>query len=277
MSATTTAQSSRRCARIGQGMTDRDDSPVPGTLAGRTALVTGGAHRIGRAVCLALASAGAAVVVHYRRSRSAAGSLVDEIARRGGRASSVCGDLESPQEVDDLIARAKEASARIDILVNNASIFGAEDLGAVSLQGFLRNVTVNAWAPFALTRAFARQAEQGAVVNLLDTRIAGLDLAHPSYILSKQLLVAITRMAAAAFAPAITVNAVAPGLILPPEGKDESYLSRLARGVPLERHGSPEDVARAVLFLVESAFVTGQVIFVDGGQHLLPEATGAAS
>ena len=96
--------------------------------------------------------------------------------------------------------------------MNNASIFRAKELGAVSLKTLLQNVTMNAWAPFVLTRAFARQAERGSVVNLLDTRINGLDLAHPSYILSKHLLAAMTRMTAVAFAPAITVNAVAPGL-----------------------------------------------------------------
>jgi pteridine reductase len=250
---------------------------VAGSLEGRTALVTGGARRIGRAVSLALAASGAAVIVHYRHSARAADALADEIVRLGGRAFTVAADFENPDEAEALIARANRAAARIDILVNNASIFDAERPEAVSLEGLLRNVKVNAWAPFALTRAFARQAGRGSVVNLLDTRIAGLDLAHPSYIISKHLLAALTRMAAVAFAPAIAVNAVAPGLILPPEGKDESYLTRLAARLPLKRHGEPGDVARAVLFLVESGFITGQVIFVDGGQHLQVEDAGAGS
>jgi NAD(P)-dependent dehydrogenase (short-subunit alcohol dehydrogenase family) len=242
-------------------------------LAGRTALVTGGGRRIGRAVSLALASCGAAVIVHYGRSAAAAVSLVDEIARQGGSAFALGADLEDPHQAEALISHAREKVARVDILVNNASIFRAEELGGVTLESLLQNVTVNAWAPFVLTRAFARQAERGSVVNLLDTRITGLDLAHPSYILSKHLLAAMTRMTAVAFAPAITVNAVAPGLILPPEGKDDGYLARLARELPLQRHGEPQDVARAVVFLVASGFVTGQVIFVDGGQHLLVDGS----
>ncbi len=153
--------------------------------------------------------------------------------------------------------------------MNNASIFGRGTLETAVFERFLRNVKINAWAPFLLARAFARVSRRGKVVNLLDTRIAGLDLTHVVYILSKQLLATVTRMAALAFAPGVTVNAVAPGLILPPPGEDEAYLEQLAKDLPLKRHGSADDVARAVLFLLESRFITGQVVFVDGGRHLL--------
>jgi NAD(P)-dependent dehydrogenase (short-subunit alcohol dehydrogenase family) len=241
---------------------------VASWLAGKTALVTGAARRIGRAVSLGLASSGSNVVVHYSRSAGDAEALVSELSRLGVRASAVGADLGDPEEAEALVARAGEHAGRLDALVNNASVFESETLDAAALDHLERSVNVNAWAPFVLTRAFARRFGQGRVVNLLDTRIAGLDLAHVGYILGKQLLAVLTRMTAVAYAPGLTVNAVAPGLILPPPGQDEAYLARLARDLPLKRHGSAEDVARAVLFLLESDFVTGQVVFVDGGMHL---------
>ncbi len=230
--------------------------------------MTGAARRIGRAVSLELGSRGANVVVHHSRSADAAASLVAELQALGVRAHSLQADLAVPEEAEDLVARVEERAGRIDALVNNASIFEPEALDAAALERLVRDVKVNAWAPFALTRALARRSARGQVVNLLDARVAGLDLAHAGYFLSKHLLAVITRMTALAFAPRLCVNAVAPGLILPPRGEDEGYLARLARRLPLERHGGPEDVARAVVFLLESDFITGQVLFVDGGQHL---------
>ncbi|BDG05085.1 short chain dehydrogenase [Anaeromyxobacter oryzae] len=238
-------------------------------FAGTTALVTGGAKRIGRSVSLALASAGANVVIHHHRSEAAAQALAAELGRLGVQTAVLQADLEQPSEAELLVARARDLVGPIDILVNNASVFERDTLETAAFDRFVRSVKINAWSPFILTRAFARLFGQGRVVNLLDTRIAGLDLAHAGYILSKQLLLALTRMAAVAFAPGLTVNAVAPGLILPPPGEDEAYLERLAHDLPLKRHGAPEDVALAVLFLLQSRFITGQVIFVDGGRHLL--------
>ena len=115
----------------------------------------------------------------------------------------------------------------------------------------------------------AVEATPGKVVNFIDAQVTGSDLAHASYILSKHLLATLTTMTALQYAHGIRVNAVAQGLILPPEGKDESYLDGLARSLPLKRHGGPPDIARAVLFLLESDFVTGQVVYVDGGRHLI--------
>ena len=136
---------------------------------------------------------------------------------------------------------------------------------------------MNAWAPFALSRDFVRLAERGKIVNLLDTRITGYDRAHVAYVLSKKMLSALTMMSALEFAPSFTVNGVAPGLILPPEGKDESYLDVLAKSVPLRKHGGPGDIADAVLYLLKSDYVTGQVIYVDGGRHLGEEQHGQHS
>jgi pteridine reductase len=245
---------------------------VADRLAGTTVLVTGAARRIGRAVSLALGSRGANLVVHYSRSADAAASLVTELQALGVRAHSIQADLAIPQEAEGLVPRAQERAGQIDALVNNASVFEPETLDTAALDRLVRDMKVNAWAPFVLTRALGRQTRRGKVVNLLDARLAGLDLGHAGYFLSKHLLAVLTRMTAVAFAPGLTVNAVAPGLILPPPGEDEAYLARLARLLPLECHGGPEDIARAVVFLLESDFVTGQVIFVDGGQHLLEAA-----
>ena len=153
---------------------------------------------------------------------------------------------------------------------------------------------VNAWVPLALSRRFAaglgvtpglaRAARaprgtvphrpRGSIVNLHDTHLAGYDFEHAGYILSKHVLANLTRMLALELAPGITVNAVAPGLILPPPGADESYLTANAHRVPLQRHGGPRDIAEAIVFLIRSDFITGQVIYVDGGRHLQGYADG---
>jgi NAD(P)-dependent dehydrogenase (short-subunit alcohol dehydrogenase family) len=246
---------------------------VASWLAGKTALVTGAARRIGRAVSLALAASGSNVVIHHSRSIGEAEALASEIARVGVRATALRADLADPAQAEALVGQAEERVGHLDILINNASVFEPETVETAALDHVVATVKVNAWAPFVLTRAFARRSGQGRVVNVLDTRVAGLDLAHVGYILSKHLLAVLTRMTAVAFAPGITVNAVAPGLILPPPGEDEAYLARLARDLPLKRYGAPDDVVRTVLFLLESNFVTGQVVFVDGGRHLLEAAS----
>jgi pteridine reductase len=244
------------------------------SLAGRTALVTGAARRLGRATARALAAEGANVVVHYGRSKEEAQALAAELRGGGREAWTLRADLDRPDEVESLIPRALERAGGLQVLVNNASIFPAGSLAEANLESLTRNIQVNAWAPFQLSRSFAEHAKRGTIVNFLDTRVAGYDWKHVEYILSKKMLAALTEMTAVQFAPDIRVNAVAPGLILPPPGEDESYLQALAGTVPLKRHGDAEDIADAVLFLVKSDYVTGQVIYVDGGRHLLESGSG---
>ncbi len=237
-------------------------------LRGKNALVTGAARRIGRAISLALAREGANAAVHYSRSEPEAVELTAEIEALGVRATALRADLSDPEELASLVERAASALGTIEILVNNASIFPSDTLDTVDLASLERNLQINAWAPLVLTRALAAQSERGHVVNLLDSRVSGSDRTHAAYILSKHVLSAITRTAAIELAPGIAVNAVAPGLILPPAGKDEEYVDRLAQTIPLKRRGSSEDIAAAVVFLVTSEFVTGETIYVDGGRHL---------
>jgi pteridine reductase len=244
------------------------------SLVDRTALVTGAARRLGRATARALASEGANVIVHYGRSEAEAEGLAAELREGGREAWTLQADFERPDEVEALIPRALEQAGGLQILVNNASIFPPGGLAEANLGSLMRNVQVNAWAPLQLSRSFAEHARRGTIVNFLDTRVAGYDWKHVEYILSKKMLATLTEMTAVQFAPDITVNAVAPGLILPPPGKDESYLEALKDTVPLKRHGDADDVADAVLFLVRSDYVTGQVIYVDGGRHLLESGSG---
>jgi pteridine reductase len=244
-------------------------------IKGKTALVTGAGRRIGRALAVALAEEGVNVVAHDRQALAAETSKVcDEVVGCGAKSWNVIADLEKPQEYESLVARAIQAAGSLDMVINNASLFQPSSLDDIGFGDVMRHVHVNAWAPFVLSREFARLAGSGKIVNILDTKISGQDREHAAYILSKRMLASLTMMCAVEFAPVVTVNAVAPGLILPPAGKDQAYLDGLAKTVPLERHGSPADVADAVLYLLRSDFVTGQVIYVDGGRHLLEGLNG---
>jgi NAD(P)-dependent dehydrogenase (short-subunit alcohol dehydrogenase family) len=239
------------------------------SLKGKVALVTGASKRIGRALAIALADEGVNVVAHDRKAMEAETVKVcDEVVKCGARAWSIVADLERPEEYESLIAWAMKAAGALDILINNASIFLPNTLMDVGFGDVTRHLQVNAWAPFVLSRDFARLADRGKIINLLDARITGYDRSHVAYVLSKRMLSVLTTMCALEFAPGFTVNAVAPGLILPPAGKDENYLARLAEAVPLRKHGGPGDIADAVLYLLRSDFVTGQIIYVDGGKHL---------
>ncbi len=238
-------------------------------LRGKTALVTGGAARIGKAVCEALAREGCRVLVHYRRSSSAAAKLVRELLASGVGAASVEGTLDSESACRRIIARALEAFGSLDVLVNNASVFHKAALADVTERKLLDEFRVNLFAPIFLTREFARRKRKGHIVNILDRRISGTEAGCLPYLLSKKALAEFTTAAALELAPRITVNGVAPGPVLPPRGTGRWKVSEAAGHLPLGRRPSPVDVASAVVFLLKADATTGQVIYVDGGQHLL--------
>ena len=202
-------------------------------LKGKTALITGGGKRIGRETALVLAELGINVVIHFNRSDSEARQLEGELRDKSVKAWTIQADFRRPDEYQTVIERAQRVSGGLDILINNASIFPAETLKDLTWSGFVANMEVNAWVPFVLGRTFAEQIGRGKVVNMHDSRLRGYDWTHVGYIFSKHVLAAMTRMMALEFAPDITVNAVAPGLILPPPGKDESYLQNMIHTVPL--------------------------------------------
>lgn len=238
------------------------------SLRGQTAIVTGASKRIGRAIAMSLASEGMNVIIHFNRSEKEASELCELIKGQGVRSWTLSADFQKPEDYEFLLERALQHAGAIDALINSASIFPVDTLSDLTLRSLMRNIEINAWLPFLLGRSFARLVGRGSIVNLVDSRIVNFDWNHVGYILSKHVLAALTTMMALEFAPSITVNAVAPGLILPPPGKDESYLDERANTVPLRRHGDPRDIADAVVFLLKARFVTGETIYVDGGRNL---------
>jgi pteridine reductase len=240
-----------------------------GRLTGKTALVTGAARRIGRNIASALADSGVNVVIHYRNSEAEAESLRNDLISRGVKAWLVRADFDRIEGARELLDNAAACAGPIHFLINNASSFFPATVHQITFEQLRRDIQVNAWSPFDLSREFARRFGEGMIINLLDTRVAGLDRSHVGYIISKRILSDLTEIMSVEFAPGISVNAVAPGLILPPEGKDNQYLEKLASALPLRRHGEPDDVSETVLYLLKSKFITGQVIYVDGGRHVM--------
>jgi NAD(P)-dependent dehydrogenase (short-subunit alcohol dehydrogenase family) len=238
------------------------------SLGGRTALVTGAAKRIGRAIALALAQNGVRVVVHYNQSDQEAIALCAAIERLGVSAWPVKRDLLDTGQVESLFRDAVTHAGPIDILINNASIFERDTLWEATEESICKNMRIHAVAPLMLAREMGRQERAGHIINLLDTRVAIYDRVHASYGISKGALLALTGMLALELAPNVAVNAVAPGSILPPPGQSEAYLEKLAQANPMKRVGGPEDIVQAVLFLLHSRFITGQIIYVDGGIHM---------
>jgi len=243
-------------------------------LSGSNALITGAAKRIGREIAISLAEKGVNILIHYRSSNEEAEELKGKLRGLGVKAISLQADLKKNSDLEGLISRAKSKVDRLDYLVNNAAVFPPGSLNELEFEELVDNVRINAWAPFYLARSFVELSECGKVVNLLDTRVAGYDWDHAGYYFSKILLARMTKMMAIKFAPEFTVNGVAPGLVIPPEGLGENYLKERTDRVPLKKHGEEEDVSRAIIYLLESNFVTGQIIYVDGGRNLLHELEG---
>lgn len=246
----------------------------------RTYLITGAANRIGRALARNLAHQAAAIVIHYRSSQSSAEELAKEIRDNGTTTFTIAANLESPAEAQNLLKRVWDIAGPIDVLINNASIFETGRLTEISMDDIQRNMMTNAFAPFLLSRSFAQLNKDRAsavlpvTINFLDSRITEYDRQHAAYHLAKRTLFALTKMMALEFAPNVRVNAVAPGLILPPAGKDRAYLEQLKSANPLKSIGNVDQITAAVRFLIDNEFVTGQVIYVDGGRHLIGNTYG---
>lgn len=241
-------------------------------LEGRTAVITGGAVRVGGAITHELAHRGASVFIHYNRSAAPAEALRSEITEAGGTAAIGSVDLSDPESAADLIAAAAAALGPPTILVNSASGFPADTIQDVSVDSFRSAQDLSLITPMMLTQAFAAQVSEdlgGAVVNITDVKTTRPYSKHLSYMLAKGGIDTLTRAAALALAPTIRVNAVALGVILPPSDEDDDYARNLAADLPLQRVGGAQVVADTVAFLCENDFITGEIIRLDGGGHLV--------
>lgn len=231
------------------------------------ALITGAAKRIGRSIALALARRGYDVAVHCNRSREEAEKLHDDLEELGVRCEILVCDLRSP-DMDGLVESAVQLLPGLQLLVNNASVFEKASLSETDREIFDLHFDVNLKAPFFLSKHFAESVRRGHIVNIVDARIFGLSPEYTAYALTKGALFDLTRLNALELAPDIRVNAIAPGAILPPPGKAPDYLKPLTQRIPLRQHGSPENIAQALLYLLDNEFVTGQCLTVDGGEWL---------
>ena len=241
-------------------------------LAGKVALVTGGAHRLGAEIVRTLAAEGAAVAIHARRHAKEAETIARAIRRRGGRAAVLAADLEDTEEVLGLVPACVDELGGLDVLVNNAGVFERVAADVPDVDAFDRAMAVNARAPYVLSIEAGKRmkaARGGTIVNVACVSVWAPYTGYLAYSASKAALANLTAGLAKALAPTVRVNAVAPGAILPPEGATPAEERRAIAATRLGRWGSPADVAAAVRYLVVDApYVTGVVLPVDGGRHL---------
>lgn len=234
------------------------------------ALVTGAAKRVGRAVALDLAACGWAVAVHYRAAEREAYGVVDRIRAGGGRAVAIRADLARETEVERLVPAIVAALGPLRCLVNNASTFERDGPLDATRASWDRHMETNLRAPFVLIQEFARQldGEEGVVVNIIDQRVWNLTPHFVSYTVSKAALWTLTRTLALALAPKVRINAIGPGPTLPSIHQSAESFGRQCATMPLQRGTSPDEICRAVRFILDSPAMTGQMIALDGGQHL---------
>jgi NAD(P)-dependent dehydrogenase (short-subunit alcohol dehydrogenase family) len=248
--------------------------------APRAALVTGAARRIGRAIAHDLAAHGWDVAVHHHGSAGEAARLVGEIEASGRRAVALQADLAQEAEAAALVARACERLGPIALLVNNAAVFEHDQPRTADAASWQRHMAINLRAPLVLTQGLLAQLppapddeapDQGIeanVVNLIDQRVLNLTPQYTSYTVSKAGLWALTRHLALALAPRVRVNAIGPGIVLPPPGASEASMDAMRRAMPLRRGAGVDEICACVRFILATPALTGQMIALDGGQHL---------
>jgi pteridine reductase len=239
-------------------------------LSGRTALVTGAGHRVGRAIAVALGAQKMRVAVHYNATADGAKETLREIEKAGGSGDTFGADLTNPDRLSELVAAVVKRFGALDVLVNSAAVMLRTPLGETDAAQWDDIMALNLRAPFLLSQAAAPHLKRakGVIVNIAD--LAAFET-WPGYLvhgLSKSGIVYLTRALARVLAPEIRVGAVAPGTVLLPDGWTEADAERLRGTTPLQRNGSPDDVSNAVLFILGADYFTGDTIIVDGGRHI---------
>lgn len=236
----------------------------------KTALITGAAKRVGKAMALHLAAQGWNIAIHYNSSEKDALLLQDELktSYSDQKFELFKADLSNSSEVENLIPQVLQVMDNIDLLINNASVFDRGDLTNTDTRLFDQQMNVNLRAPFILTREFANLVKKGLIINFVDTRITNNNSQFAAYSLSKKALWEMTKMSALELGPGIRVNAIAPGLTLPPEEKGDDYLNNLAKTIAMKRPGGLYPILKSLNYILNNDYLTGQLLFCDGGENL---------
>ena len=240
-------------------------------------LITGAAKRLGRAIALKLAGAGYDVAIHYRSSKADAESLAADVKALGRRAALIDGDLANESEVETFVVRAAAALGPVTALINCASVFEDDRITTMTRASWDKHIETNLRAPLVLSQQFAKHlpaGTDGAIVNIIDQAVLNLTPQFLSYTVSKAGLWTLTQTLAQALAPRIRVNAVAPGPSLKAQRQSQANFDAQVKATLLQRPSEPADIAGGVHYLLSARAVTGQMIAVDSGQHLMPRADG---
>lgn len=230
-------------------------------------MITGSADRIGKAIAFRLADMGYNLILHYNQSKEKADQLKIELTNLGVQCETLPIDFTQTHDFNSIIKNLFE-NYNIKILINNASDFIPSDFIDEGSELLYHHFRINFESAYLLTKSFAKFADSGIIINILDTKTEKNDTTHLDYVLSKKLLKEFTLISAFKLAPNFRVNAIAPGLILPPRDKDLNYLFELSKKVPLQTIGDLTQIQNAVEFIIKNNFITGQIIYINGGEHL---------
>lgn len=236
----------------------------------RTALITGASKRIGKTIAKHLAAKGWNIIIHYNTSEYAAKQLASELSSKFAKQkfSFIKADLSITRDVIGMIPKLVSEIGAFELLINNASVFDKGYIKETSVDLYENQMDVNLKAPFLLIRDFANYCNEGNIINFVDTRITTNKSNFGAYSLSKKGLWEITKMTALEFAPEIRVNAIAPGVTLPPEDENEDYLLNLAKNIPMKIPGGLKPILKSIDYILENHHLTGQLLFADGGENL---------
>jgi len=233
-----------------------------------TALITGGAVRLGKVFCATLANAGYNLAIHYNSSVDQAATTAEEFRETGVTCETFPFDFSGKNEVSDLITNVRKKFPDLNVLINSASVYDQATMIKTSEFILERQFKVNFQAPYLLTQAFAQQCKTGNVINIIDNKIAFNQYQYSAYVLSKKSLAEFTRLAAVELAPDVRVNGIAPGVVLPASVRSQDYIDWRIEGIPLKQQGQTDNISQALEYLLTNDFICGQILYVDGGESL---------
>ncbi len=242
----------------------------------QAALVTGGAVRLGKAISLALARQGYDIALHYNTSGKSAQKTCEEIESLGVSCKVFQLDLSKAEQLQSFLTSIKKTFSNLNILINSASGYTQATIKQTEIATFNDLFGVNLRTPFFLSKAFAQVCDSGVIVNICDNKIGFNQFEYAAYLLTKKALAELTKLAALEFAPSIRVNAISPGVVMPMKSRSAEYIDWRIQGIPLNKQGTTENISDALLFLINNEFVTGQTIFVDGGEVIAGQSRNAA-